>query len=78
MLVAHLFDLVFGLFEGEVAGFLHRREVEERGVAVEGVDKVGETGEGDAVVFAVEFLEGGVDFEDVGEGAGALEAELLI
>jgi hypothetical protein len=52
--------------------------VEEGSVAVEGVDEVGEPLEGDAIVFAVELLEGCVDFEDVGEGVGALQAELLV
>lgn len=44
---------------------------------MQGVDEVGEAGEGDAVVFAVQVLETGVDFEDVGERACALQAELL-
>ena len=52
--------------------------MQERGVAVQGVDEVGEALEGDAVVFAVELLEGGVCFEDVGEGVRALEAEFLV
>jgi hypothetical protein len=52
--------------------------VEEGCVAVKGVDEVGEALEGDAVVFAVDLLEGRVDFEDVGEGVGALQAELLV
>jgi hypothetical protein len=47
-------------------------------VAMEGVDEIGETGEWDGVVFAVDFEESVVDFEHISEGRCALEAELLI
>lgn len=76
--ISDLLDLVFSGFERELTGFVHGGEVQEGRVAVEGVDEVGETLEGNAIVVAVELFEGGVNSKDVGEGVGTLETEFLV
>lgn len=45
---------------------------------MEGIDKIGEASERNAIIFTVKVLQCSVDFKNVGKSAGALYTKFLI
>lgn len=57
---------------------MHSREVKQRGVAMKCVYQIGEALQRNGIVLAVELLQRGVNFENVGKRACTLQSQLLV
>lgn len=77
-MVTDIFDFALDSVQGFGAVAVHGGQVEEGVVLLEAVDEDGEALQVDVVVFAVDFLQGGVFFQDGRDGACALESEFLV